>query len=114
LRLESITGRHRFCNELFNAPEQFLMLQFLITEPHKRLERGLVSEPVIAADLEHLCIDVPLDESEDIRIGATLYLAEIALLAVGQKGEFLHSGKAVRQEFMFGVEGPVPNDVFVD
>ena len=112
--LESIAGRHTFRNELFNAPEQFLMLQFLVTEPHKRLERGLVSEPVIAADLEHLCVDVPLDEAEHIRIGATLYLAEIALLAVGQEGELLHFGKSVRQEFMSRVEGPVPNYVFVD
>ena len=112
--VKPIAGRHCFRNELFDAPEQFLMLQFLVAEPHKRLERGLVSEPVIAADLEHLCVDVTLDEAEDIRIGATLYLAEIALLAVGQEGELLHFGQSVRQELLSRVECPVPNYVFFD
>src|SRR5690606_16442745 len=50
------------------------MLQLLVAEAYKGLERHLVAEPVIAADLENLRADVALDETEHVRVRAPLHM----------------------------------------
>jgi hypothetical protein len=37
------------------------VLEFLIAEPHQRLQRNLVAEPVIAADFQYFGVDEALD-----------------------------------------------------
>ena len=63
-----------------DAAEQRLVLELLVAEAHQRLERVLVAQPMIAADLEQLGCDETLDEAEDVGIGAALDLAGKALL----------------------------------
>ena len=58
------------------------MLELLVGEAHQRLERGLVAEPVLAADVEDLGADVALDHAEHVGVGAALHLAEQPLFAV--------------------------------
>jgi hypothetical protein len=53
-----------------STAEQRLVLQFLVAEPHQRLERDLVAEPVIVAQLEHFGVDEALDQAKDIGVGA--------------------------------------------
>jgi hypothetical protein len=63
-----------------DAAEQFLVLEFLVAEADQRLERDLVAQPVIAADLEHLGVDEALHQAEDVGVGAPLDLADQPLL----------------------------------
>ena len=59
-----------------DAAEELLVLELLVGEAHQRLERRLVAEPVVAADLEDLGADVALDQAEDVGVGAALDLAQ--------------------------------------
>ena len=52
-----------------DAAEQRLVLQLLITEPNQRLERDLVAEPMIMAQLQDFSIDEALDQPKDIGVG---------------------------------------------
>src|SRR6516225_8785822 len=61
-----------------DAAEQGLVLQLLIAEPHQRFERNLVAECVIAAQLQDLGVDKPLDQPKDIGVSASLNLAHKA------------------------------------
>src|SRR3546814_13613824 len=44
-------------SDLLDTAEQRLMLQFLVAEAHQRFQRGLVAQPIITADLQHLGVD---------------------------------------------------------
>ena len=68
-------GHHRL-----DAAEQRLVLELLVGEADQRLERDLVAERVLAADLEHLGADEALDQAEQVRVGAALHLARAAAL----------------------------------
>jgi len=59
------------------------VLQFFVTEPNQSFQRGLVFEPVLAAELEYFCVNVTLGETEDVCIRPALNLAEIALFTDG-------------------------------
>jgi hypothetical protein len=101
-------------DHLLDAAEQFLVLQFLVTEAHQCLQCRLVAEPVIAAHFQHLGVDESLDQTEHVRIGATLYLADQAFVIRVEKIERTQSGDTVGQEFPGKVELPSPDDIPVD
>ena len=82
--IEAIAGRQRLAHHRLDAAEQRLVLDLLVAEPHQRLERVLVAQPVVAADLELLGGDKPLDQAEDVGVGAALDLAGKAFLVVGE------------------------------
>ena len=94
--------------------EQLLVLELLVAEADQRLQRGLVAEPVVTADLENLGVDEAFHEPEQERVGSTLHLREQARFGLGEKGEVIDLGKAVRQEALRQVELPSTNDVGVD
>src|SRR5579862_8311431 len=79
---EAIADGQGLADHLVDAAEQRLMLQFLVTEPDQRLERELVAEPIIPADLQHLGGDEALDQPEHLGVGAPLDLADEALLVL--------------------------------
>ena len=83
--VEAIAGGQRLADQRVDAAEQLLVLQLLVAEPDQRLERHLVAEPVVVADLEHLGVDEALDQPEHVGVGAALDLADEALL-VGRTG----------------------------
>src|SRR6185295_11645515 len=68
LRLKPIAGRHCIRSELLDAAERFLMLQFLVSEPHQRLQRGLVSDPAVV----HVRTEEEMREAERTNILAVL------------------------------------------
>src|SRR4029453_871275 len=75
-----------------------------IGEAHERLECNLIAEPVLATDLEHLRADEALDQSEDVRVGATLNLADKAALRLRQERQPVDHRQSVRKEFLANVE----------
>ena len=90
------------------------MLELLVGEAHQRLERGLVAEPVLAADLQHLGRDEALDQAEHVGVGAALDLAQQTLLVAAEKLERAHVRQAVGQEFMREIELAPANHVALD
>src|SRR5215831_20685851 len=66
---------HRFPHHALDAPEQFLVLELLVAEAHKRFQSYLIARRVIATELEDFGIDVAFDKPEHIRVSAPLYLA---------------------------------------
>src|SRR5215469_3490861 len=90
------------------------MLQLLIAEPYQRFERGLVAEPMIAAQLKDLGIDKTLDQAEHVGVGAALNLAEIALLFRSEEGERARQGEDVREKLICEIEPPATDDVGLD
>ena len=52
------------------------MLEFLVAKADQRLERDLVAEPVIAAQLQNLSVDKAFDQAEDVGVGPALDLAD--------------------------------------
>ena len=52
LRQERVARGHADGGHALEAAEQLLVLQLLVGEAHQRLERDLVAEPVVAAELE--------------------------------------------------------------
>ena len=103
------SGDHRL-----DAAEQLLVLQLLVGEAHQRLERDLVAEPVVAADLEHLGADVALDQAEDVGVGAALDLAHQALLVGAEEIELADLGEPVGQELLREIELAAADHVAVD
>ena len=87
------------------------MLQLLVAEPHQRLERMLIAEPVLVAQFQHLGIDEPLHQPEHVGIGAALDLAHEPLLSRRQRGERVGQDEPVRKELVGGVEPASPDDV---
>src|SRR5437764_4083322 len=90
------------------------MLQFLFAEPDQRFERGLVAEPMIAAQLEDLGIDETLDEAEHVGVGAALHLTEIAMVVGREERECARQRKPVREKFVGEIEPPAADDVGLD
>src|SRR5215472_13904193 len=82
------------------------MLQLLIAEPDQRFERGLVAEPMIAAQFKDLGIDKTLDQAEHVGVGAALDLAEIALLFRSEEGQRARQGEAVGEKLVREIEPP--------
>jgi hypothetical protein len=62
------------------------VLELLVGEAHERFERGLIGEPVVAAHLEHLRGDEPLDQPKHVRVRATLDLAERPAIEADRNG----------------------------
>ena len=52
--VERVAGRHVGRHHRFDAAEQLLVLQLLVGDAHQRLQRDLVAEAMVAADLQHL------------------------------------------------------------
>ena len=77
-------------------------------------ECGLVAEPMVAAQLQHLGADETLDQAEHVGVGAALDLAEKAPLAGAQEVEVLDEGQAVGQELVAPVEAALTDHVAVD
>ena len=110
----AVAGGHARVQHPLDATEQLLVLQLLVAEPHQRLERDLVAEPVTAGYLEHLGADEPLDESEDVGVGATLHLAHQPTLAGGKERRSIDQRQSCRQEGLREVEVPAADDIGVD
>jgi hypothetical protein len=64
--VETVTCGQNVADHGVDATEQRLVLKFLVTETHQRFERNLIAEPVIVAQIQELCVDEALDESEYI------------------------------------------------
>ena len=90
------------------------MLQLLVAEPDQRLERDLVAEPVVAAQLEHLGADEALDQPEHVGVSAPLDLAEKDPLGRREEVEPARQREPVGQELVGAVEPPAANDVGLD
>jgi hypothetical protein len=78
------------------------------------LQRVLVAERVLAAHVQHLGGDEPLDEAEHVRVGAALDLAQEPLFARAEEVEAVDLSTARREEALIEVEAPPADDVAVD
>ena len=79
--VEAIAHGQNVADHRVDATEQRLVLELLVAEPNQRLQRNLISEPVIVAQLQHLGVDETLDQPEDVGIGPALdvqHMVEIA------------------------------------
>ena len=112
--VEAIAVGQNLADHRIDAAEQRLVLQFLVAEPNQRLERNLVAEPVVFAQLQDLGVDEALDQSKDIGVGAALDLAHEPLFSSRQGGERVGERKPVRQELVGGIEAAPADDVLVD
>ena len=80
--VEAIAGRHRLAHHRFDAPEQGLMLDLLVAEPHQGLQRVLVAQCVMPAHIDELGRDKALDQAKDVGVSASLDLADKARLGL--------------------------------
>lgn len=76
------------------------MLELLLAEAHQRFDRDLIIEAMAARELEHLDVDVALDESEDVGVAAALHAARKPAFALSQEVECRYQRQAVRQELV--------------
>jgi len=112
--VEAITGGQDVADHRVDKAEQRLVLQLLVTEPYQRLERNLVAEPVILAQLQHLGIDEALDQTEDIGVGAALDMADEPLFIGRQGRERIRQRKPVWKKLVGGIEVAPPDHILVD
>ena len=112
--VEAVAVGQHVADHRVDAAEQRLVLQLLVAEPHQRLERNLVAEPVVVAQFEHLGVDEALDQPEDVGVGAALDLADEPLFIGRQGRERVGERKPVRKELVGGIEAAPPDDVLVD
>jgi hypothetical protein len=113
-RDEAIAGGHLGADEPLDAPEKLLVLELLVREAHKRLERRLVAKAVLGAHFDHLRADEALDEAEHVRVRAPLHLGEEDSFFLREEVELADFRKAVRQEFLRKIELAPTDDVAVD
>jgi hypothetical protein len=111
--VEPIAVGHGRGDHRLDAPEQRLVLDLLVAEAHQRLERQLVAQRVLAADLEQLGGDEAFDQAEHVGVGAALDLADEAPLGFRQR-QVADQREAVGEVLAFGVELAAANDVAVD
>jgi hypothetical protein len=90
------------------------VLELLVGEAHQGLECHLVTQPVIAADLQDLGADEPLHQSEHVGIGPALDLIEQSLFLRTQKAQCRQPSQALRQKAHAEVETAAANDVRFD
>ena len=97
------------------AAEQLLVLELLVGEAHQRLERDLVAEPVVAADLEDLGADEALDQRRTCwrRCGPAPARSRRCSSGV-RNGSSATLRQAVGQELLGEVEAAAADDVAVD
>jgi len=103
-RQERIARRHPGADEGLDPAKQFLVLEFFVRKSNQRLERGLVAEPIVVGQLEHLGADVSLDQTEDVGVRAALYLRQQAAFVGTEKRNAVNKRQAVRQEFLGEVD----------
>jgi hypothetical protein len=110
----SVACGQGLAHHLVDPAEQRLVLELLVAEPHQRLERDLVAEPVLTADLEHLGVDEALDQAEQVGVGPALHLAHEALLGRAEEEQLVDQRQPVGQELVRGVEPAAADDIGVD
>src|SRR4051794_13826566 len=85
LRQEVVSWRHFRRDHALNAPKEFLVFEFFITEANQCFQSDLVTCPVKFAQLENLAVDESFHEAEDVRISPSLDLAEENRFVLAQK-----------------------------
>ena len=83
--VKPVTAGQNVTGHRVHEAEQSLVFQLLVAEPYQRLERDLIAEPMILAQLKDLGVDETLDQTKDIGVGAALDLADVALF-IGRQG----------------------------
>src|SRR6188768_615698 len=111
---ESIASGHLFGREQLDPTEKLLMLELLLAETHEREDGILIAETVAPRELEHLGVDVPLDETEDVGVGPSLHPTGEATLAFGQEFERRYERKTVGEELDVARERTSSNHIAVD
>jgi hypothetical protein len=112
--IKAIAVRQNLADHRVDATEKGLVLQLLVAKPNQRLERNLVTEPVIVAQLQHLGVDEALDQPENIGVGAALDLTDEPLFVGRQSRELSDKGKPVRQKLVGSVEAAAPDHILFD
>jgi hypothetical protein len=102
-------GHHRL-----EPAEELLVLQLLVGEAHERLEDDLVAQGMRSGDVDQLRADESLHEAEHVGVGASLDLADEALLAGGREREASHRRETVGNELAGIVEIAAADHVAVD
>ena len=90
------------------------MLDLLVAEAHQRLQRILIAQGVVAADVEHLGGDEALDHSEHVGVRPALNLAQQPAVVRGEKIEAIDHRQPVGQEMPGEVEASTANHVAID
>jgi hypothetical protein len=96
-----------------DPPEQDLVLDLLVAEPHQGLQRILVAQRVLPAHVDQLGGDEAFDQAEDVGVGAALDLAHEAHLG-RRKRQLACQRQTVGQVLPGSVEAPPLDDVLVD
>jgi hypothetical protein len=96
------------------AAEQCLVLELFVAEANHGFECGLVTQPMVAALVEHLGGDEALHQAHHVGVGAALYLAQQQAVALAQELQFVDPGDAVGQKLAREVELPATDHVSVD
>ena len=114
LRHECVTVGHPRCAHALDATEELLVFDLFVPHADQRLERSLITQPVLAAHVEHLGRDEALDQAEYVGVGPTLDLAKQALLIGGEEAQAIDLRQPVGQEPLREVEAPAANHVAID
>jgi hypothetical protein len=69
---------------------------------------------MIPADVHHFGANKTLNQSKNIGVGASLYLAKKALLFLIQKPQLVYLGQAVRQKLLVKVKTAAPENIMFD
>src|SRR5262249_11200300 len=111
--IEAVALGQHLADHRIDAAEQFLMLQLLIAESKQCLERDLITEPVVSAQLEDLGIDEAFNQPKDVGVCAALDLAHESLLIGRQGVERIDKRKPVRKKLLRGVEAAPADNVLI-
>jgi hypothetical protein len=84
---ERVACGHAFGAHELDAAEELLVLDLLVAQAHECLQRRLVAERMLAADLEDLRADEALAQAEHVGVGARLDLAHEARLAFAEEAQ---------------------------
>lgn len=74
---------------------------------------ALVSEPMVATDLEHLGVYEALHQTEHIGIGAALQLTETLGLLGVEKPQSVDQRQSIGEKFVIEIETAPPNNVLL-
>src|SRR5215469_7507605 len=95
----------------FDMPEKFLMFQLFIAKADESLQRNLISQPVVATELQHLCIDEAFDQTENVCIRAALNLTQISLVRLRKKIDLVNLRQTIGEKLVSNVKRASPDYV---
>lgn len=90
------------------------MLNLFITEPDKRFQCDLITEPEIFCLFKDFGCDEAFNETKHIGVSTTPDLTQENFFLGFEKFKAIHEGDAIRKEFSVWLKAPAPEHITID